>query len=480
MPISAPRITIPVPQSEGILPTLDNWKKMTAGGTFKPRSSELKAIDAALEAYHKSNSKYNHDWYANEARIALEKWKKAKGANWKLNDRNKSGIIADLDNQLPALKVSNGNAQQETAQQLRHAVLFFLANASTSPVPTDISDYLNDGTDTSADLQSAIRTSMAGGGRMDKSAFYDKANKANSFLNDLHDKMIQYVKDLAGYFAKAANFLGIAGIAEEAANFVIKGLPDLLVQVLGGLLSKITTVYAVIKGLAQAGSAGIAVWSTRDCSKGIIAGAPREIIDSVRDQIKADGYKGVQDAVKAGVLAGLSAIPGAGDVVGAIASAISSIYAFVTKVFDHFREIHHLKKVIKEASSNLQGKLHEEAANFNKWFKKTIAFLPIVSSYCMSLPLTGSYYGFLTLVSTDGTELSYKELQRNYGMLNDVKKWAQKFVKDHSVRLSSSNKVVAHSIGAARGETKDWDNIKQGVVNRGGKVAMGMIEKALS
>jgi hypothetical protein len=463
-----------------IIPTHQAWLKQTNAGTFKPRSSELKAIDALIDAYHKANSPYGKEWNATELRIALDKWKKKKGADWQTDDRNKHGMIASLDAQLPAPKISSGSAEGNTAKELRQAVLYFLANASTSPVPSNMMDFLQDGTDTSSDLQSAIQTGISGGGRMDKSAFYDKANKGGSFASDLVDKMIGYVKDLAGYFATAAKALGIADVAQQAAEFVIRGLPDLLVQVLGGLLSKVTTVVAVIKGLAQAGTAAVAIWRSRDCSKGILSGGPREIVDSVRQQIKEDGYKGVKDTLKAAVLAGLSAIPGAGDVVGAIASAIASVYAFVTKVFDHFREMGHLKKVIKEAKANLAGKLYDEAPNFQIWFKKTIAFLPIVSSYCMCLPLTGSYYGFLTLVSADGSQLSYKELERNYGMFSDVKKWAKKFVEEHSVKLFSANKVVQHSISSARGEKGVWDTMSGGAVDRSGKIAMGMIEKALS
>ncbi len=235
-----------------------------------------------------------------------------------------------------------------------------------------------------------------------------------------------------------------------------------------------------MKGLAQAGKAAIGVWKSRNLDAAILKGSPNEIIKTVRDQIKNSGYDGVKSAIKAGVLAGLSAIPGAGDIVGAIASAISSVYCFVTKVFDHLKEVRHLKAVIIDAGAKLSNKLYETAGPFNLWFKKTIADLPIVSSYCMTLPLTGSYYGFLTLVSADGSELSYKQLEQNYTMFNDVKVWAKKFVEDHSVKLYSANTMVQHSISKARGEKTAWENMQGGGVDRVGKVAMGMIEKALS
>ena len=245
------------------------------------------------------------------------------------------------------------------------------------------------------------------------------------------------------------------------------------------MVAKISTVVAVVKGLAQAGQAAVAVWNSRNLDKAVLGGAPSEIISGVRDQIKNSGYDGVKSAIKAGVLAGLSAIPGAGDVVGAIANAIASVYGFVTKVFDHFKEIRLLNKVFADAKMQLGAKLYETPDAFNLWFKKAIASLPIISSYCMTAPLTGSYYGFLTLVSTDGTELAYKQLERNYAMFNDVKAWARKFVHDHGVKLYSKNAVVQHSISAARNNKGYWDNFKGGVVARSAKVAMGMVEKAM-
>lgn len=34
--------------------------------------------------------------------------------------------------------------------------------------------------------------------------------------------------------------------------------------------------------------------------------------------------------------------------------------------------------------------------------------------------MTGGYYGFLTLIGTDGSAMSYSQLERNYAEFNDV------------------------------------------------------------
>src|SRR4051812_8622054 len=86
------------------IPSHDTWIKQTKCGVFKPRSKELCAIDNAILDYHRSRSQYGYDWAARELRIRLEAWKKAKGTNWKINDRNKNGMLTKLDQDLPAAK----------------------------------------------------------------------------------------------------------------------------------------------------------------------------------------------------------------------------------------------------------------------------------------------------------------------------------------------------------------------------------------
>src|SRR5262249_54866757 len=160
-------------------------------------------------------------------------------------------------------------------------------------------------------------------------------------------------------------------------DFIAAGLPDLLIQVLGGLLSKISTVVQVVKGLAQAGKATAGVWNSRNLDNAVLKGAPSEIISSVREQIKSSGYDGVKAAIKAGVIAGLSYIPAAGEVIATIANAIASVYAFVTKIFDHIKEVRLLGGVFTDAKHQLGAKLYEAPEAFNAWFKKSIASLPI-------------------------------------------------------------------------------------------------------
>ena len=84
---------------------------------------------------------------------------------------------------------------------------------------------MNDGTDTSADVQTLVKTGDTGGWRFANGKFYDKANKGSSFLDDLIARLIEYVKDLGRYAAEAAAFLNIDGLVKDAVDFIIRDCP---------------------------------------------------------------------------------------------------------------------------------------------------------------------------------------------------------------------------------------------------------------
>jgi hypothetical protein len=358
----------------------DDWMKQTNTGFTSVRSNEVRDIDTALLAYHRATTPYGREWQTNELRIALEKWKTKQGPNWKSSERNKNKSFERLDTALPALK-RRGNGyhtelEGESAENLRQAVLFFLMKSSTSPIPTDIASFLNDGTDTSSDLHAFVGTGETGGWRAAQGKFYDKDNKQNGFLADLSEKLIDYIKSLA-------ESVGVDEFSTAAANWIVQQLPELLLKVFAGTLSKVTTVNEIRKGLQSAGKAAIATWKTRHCAEGIMSGHPRIVVESVRQQIKNSGYDGVKSAVKVAFLAGLTFVPAAGEILSTIANAVASVWAFVTKVFDHFREMKKLKKIFLNAADLYSAEFYRRPKRFNRWFKDTIKI-------CRSFPLTAS------------------------------------------------------------------------------------------
>jgi hypothetical protein len=90
------------------IPTLQTWLAETKLGTLKPRSSQLKAVDDAIQQYERQRNDTNLFKIKN----AFEDWKRSKGVSWKTSDRNRGGAITRLEQELA--KVADYRTHQLT------------------------------------------------------------------------------------------------------------------------------------------------------------------------------------------------------------------------------------------------------------------------------------------------------------------------------------------------------------------------------
>lgn len=90
------------------IPTLQTWLTETKLGTLKPRSSQLKAVDDAIQQYEQQRTENNLFKIKN----AFEDWKRFKGPTWKVSDRNRNGAVTRLDQELA--KVADYRTHQLT------------------------------------------------------------------------------------------------------------------------------------------------------------------------------------------------------------------------------------------------------------------------------------------------------------------------------------------------------------------------------
>ena len=81
------------------IPATDQWKQDTSLGIMKPRSGQLKSLDAAIEKYNQSKTQ-DKLW---AIKNAFEDWKKSKGAAWEQSDRNRNGAMKRLASELNQL-----------------------------------------------------------------------------------------------------------------------------------------------------------------------------------------------------------------------------------------------------------------------------------------------------------------------------------------------------------------------------------------
>jgi len=77
------------------------WMKYTYGGVTSIRSSQLKAIDAALNGYHGAPTPANLD----KLRTAIVGWMQKEGPNWKSSVRNRYHAVDDLHKQSMGIPV---------------------------------------------------------------------------------------------------------------------------------------------------------------------------------------------------------------------------------------------------------------------------------------------------------------------------------------------------------------------------------------
>lgn len=78
------------------IPSFQTWMTETKLGVTRPRSSQLKEIDDAIQLYERTKNDANLFRIKN----AYEDWKRSKGPAWKASDRNKGGAITRLDQEL--------------------------------------------------------------------------------------------------------------------------------------------------------------------------------------------------------------------------------------------------------------------------------------------------------------------------------------------------------------------------------------------
>ncbi|MCR9245852.1 MAG: hypothetical protein NXI31_12540 [bacterium] len=457
------------------IPTLQDWKSATRLGPTSPRSAALRRVDAGIAAYHRARSEYGRDWEAREIRKLLREWK-VRSSGWDRADgRNRSGAITSLEVALTCRLGPPGAARSDSplAVDLRHGTLHFLAHATTGKLPTNGPAAINDAIDATSDFDDLrnVDTQGISWDPRKKDFAGGKSEGGSGFLSKLYDQL----KELIAGLVESA---GADAIAAEAGRFVINLLGDAIVKALGALAGQLGAVKDFVKGLVAATKAAIKHCRTRGLPAAVFDGQPRMVVEKVREQIRDAGIDGVKSAVKAAVTAGIG-IAGGG-IAGTIVSAITTLYTLVTSIWARFRDLRRLKKVFAAAKDKLRNGLHENAAAFHAWYKDVIKDLPILSAYCMAMPMTGGYYGFLTIVSADGTELSYRRLERNYAMFNTVRAEAKSFVKGHGIKIRSADPLVAHSLKVAREESSAWNNAKSGLWGRMKSTAIKLVESAAS
>ena len=343
------------------------------------------------------------------------------------------------------------STEDSTANMMK-GTLYFLSNVKTTkPLPSTIAAILQDVPVAGAAVQeyvqsanssdvAAVRKEIDNGKLMDSDD--PSVASAPSTTQRLLRAVIVGLKDLLARLVD--HFKGEA--ADAAADWIFANAPQFLSQILETAYQHFGLASDIVSNIKKAAAAGHAFFKTRKLESGITSGQPLIVIEAVRDQIAVFGFEGLLTALEKALMAGITAAnPAIGSVVGSVRTA----FGFVIRVFLHFREVYTLTKIISEAKTLYADKLWEREAAFQQWYTNVISMVPIISCYCLAMPMTGSYFGFLSMTSGKGEMLSTAQLEKNQAQFEDVKVRAKQFVANHGVQLSSTDPMVAMSLEVA-------------------------------
>jgi hypothetical protein len=455
----------------------DAWIESTKR-KMKRRGNALKKVDEAIKAYeaaikdfyanatpydfkrmvsgHNEALTYKEKRLLTEIKIALDAWKRSEGPSWQKCERNRSGSITKLDRQLTEVLPTYGSTglappRPEFADNARLGILYFLSNSTTRGMPTDPVPLLKDTAFAGAGVHHLvtiaqeyspleIAKSVPGNDRSPTSL----ANKVNNIgaLNELYNAVVGWLREK----------VGSSDLLSGAADFVISNLipqiPRIIGEIFAGVMSQLGNVIGIGKNIYKAISAYSTYRHRSELEAGILSGHPQQIISSVYEQIKSTMKEAGKDILISGLKMGLDfATVGAGTVLNAFVSVIEFVYKIYARIRDTFK----LRAVLSEA--RIKDDKWRDADAFQKWFLTAITKLPIISCYCITMPMTGSYFGFLAATSTNNESFSFEQLERNNRMFNDVKRRAFGYIADNDIKLTSSNKMVAQSLSVAQGGT---------------------------
>lgn len=380
------------------IPTLDTWLSTTKL-SWKPRSSEMKAIDKAIDTYWKSGAAASAAAATNlrNIRFALEAWKKTKGAAWESSERNKPPVkpISALDQALKTAATAGLSPEEKAAldyiaEDRERRMRQIFAHAEINLRMMDIQNQVR-----------AVSNDLKGSVESNYPADREKAKKnalqhTTASLQGNH-KIYKEVKKVTTASKKAVTAIKAVGkeagkeSVKEAANgafsaqlgeirsalsemfgepvrdvmgflrnlLMENGMSSLLhtAEKIADMLPLLSLVSGGIKALVSAGTAVYRAYKQRSFGKHSFAiepGAPAKAFEAVQILLRRDTRDAVAkaaiDGAQFGANLALTAAHGVGSALspvvsaaGAAANAIRVITMFAIKI----RETLRIRRILK-------------------------------------------------------------------------------------------------------------------------------------
>jgi hypothetical protein len=249
-------------------------------------------------------------------------------------------------------------------------------------------------------------------------------------------------------------------VGQWLSNEIPKIIKTFVVAILKNL-TPLKNIKEIANNLKNAAKAGYTAYRSSDLSKLLRSGEAAQVVEGVILQIKKDAFTHVAQALEQTFTSLVKmAAP-----VGQIYEAVKQAFTYIAKIYFHFRDIYKMERIIVEATDlyktamkqkkqKKQGGMFKDSILFQEWFQDVIDDMPIVASWVMACPLTGSFTGYLSATSKEGQDLTDNVLADNLKRLDEVKGYAIKYIQESETKIQpkNNNKLIAMSLKIAQGE----------------------------
>lgn len=449
----------------------------------KPRSPELRAIDAALKAYEVSGEEKDLD----KIRAALAAWKQKEfksGHAWTASARNKDKAFEELTQRLDAKPVENFYTTD-----LKHTRLGILYLFSAMDVDSGVFDVIVDGglnlagaaagvggtyTGSAAGAVGANAVGTAiGGATVIRSEALQMGAKPpavnNSKLASILDSIKKYLQDLAkqiwdhltSMFKKDANksWIDFAGDWWSRITGVIN---TILGQVAQTAAPFVGGAFDIVQGTARTVKACYERYVAYSLAKGVDMndGHPAVIVKSIERTMSLAIGSGLYQALKGAAATGAAAASaGAGAILSIIVAGCELIAKVVYRLWEaskmkaFFEDCKDRYKHYKAASLISDNDLLHSGVAFGAWYRAAAYSLPCLSALALCSGMTGDKMMYLSMFKDQKdlapakpgefmNPISQSEFDRGVAYIDNLKAAAQGYLSDSGFKFSSTDKVV--------------------------------------
>ncbi|MET0328374.1 MAG: hypothetical protein ABW163_06355 [Luteimonas sp.] len=480
------------------LPTLIDyaeWKKLTTR-TFHSRSPQMKALDAAIQAYTLGKSQVK----LVGVQSAFDAWKLSKGPGdaWKNSSRDRNDAIKLLDAQLSGAGDTDAvyGAQDFMAPayiNARLGVLYLFGNldcddsvfklvlqgavdvtTSTLSLPSVERDatekatkYLEKAAKPATMIAEKLEAKLreTSGRKVVTSTQLGNAvappPPTDPLLRRAWDairtKVQEYAEKIWNAICKKLADLRkkVEGMIEDPAGALLATAPGLLRKLVDSLVGQFLKTAApfiaggldVARGVAMTLDAGYTKFrewmDARDVE--LMAGHASTIVQAIRRAMWFSVGEGLYETVKGAAKLGVDvAAAGASALMGIIISICETVAKTAWRVVEVLR----IRGFLREANVHWtlrgqSGGLHERPIAFNTWFKSHTLALPVLSVMALNSGIVGDKMHFLKMYKDDDSIVSQSSFDAGVSYVDGLKVWGSGYLEDTGFSFSSDDKLVS-------------------------------------